>query len=190
MDAIAKEGVRFTNGYSSGCICSPGRVGLMTGRYKARTGHDANPAKPGRELLLSEVTIAQRLKAAGYHTGIVGKWHLGDAGPEFMPMARGFDFAMGTTGNLGEGGIHPFYRGGEMLKEMDGAPITSPIFAREACTYIESQKISHGFYTCRLMPSVLPSSRHPIGWKNSSILINAKQLTRHWSVKRMKRSVP
>ncbi len=43
IDALAKSGVRFTNGYSSGCICSPGRVGLLTGRYQARTGHDANP---------------------------------------------------------------------------------------------------------------------------------------------------
>ena len=64
MDALAVSGVRFTEGYSSGCICSPGRVGLMTGRYQARTGHDANPGKPGRELLPGETTMAQRLKSA------------------------------------------------------------------------------------------------------------------------------
>ncbi|GEP43640.1 sulfatase-like hydrolase/transferase [Brevifollis gellanilyticus] len=140
MDSIASSGVRFTNGYSSGCVCSPGRVGLMTGRYQARTGHDANPTREGRELLLSEKTIAQHLKPAGYTTGLVGKWHLGDTSAEFLPQARGFDFSMGTVGNLGEGKGPSFYRGSELLKELEGEPITSPIYAREACGFIESNK--------------------------------------------------
>ena len=140
MDRIATDGVRFTNGYSSGCVCSPGRVGLMTGRYQARTGHDANPTREGRELLLSEKTMAQHLKPAGYTTGIVGKWHLGDTSPEFMPLARGFDFAMGTVGNLGEGKGPSFYRGSELLKELEGAPVTSPVYAKEACGFIDANK--------------------------------------------------
>jgi arylsulfatase A-like enzyme len=137
MDSIATNGVRFTNGYSSGCICSPGRVGLMTGRYQSRTGHDANATNRGRELLLSETTMAQHLKAAGYTTGIVGKWHLGVSGPEFMPASRGFDYSIGTVGNLGEGDGPTFYRGTELMKELDGAPITSPAFAKEACGFME-----------------------------------------------------
>ena len=140
MDRLATDGVRFTNGYSSGCVCSPGRVGLMTGRYQARTGHDANPTREGRELLLSEKTMAQHLKPAGYTTGIVGKWHLGDTAPEFMPLARGFDFAMGTVGNLGEGKGPSFYRGNELLKELEGAPVTSPVYAKEACGFIDANK--------------------------------------------------
>jgi arylsulfatase A-like enzyme len=140
MDRLATDGVRFTNGYSSGCVCSPGRVGLMTGRYQSRTGHDANPTREGRELLLSEKTIAQHLKPAGYTTGIVGKWHLGDTAPEFMPLARGFDFAMGTVGNLGEGKGPSFYRGSELLKELEGAPVTSPVYAKEACGFIDANK--------------------------------------------------
>ena len=140
MDRLAADGVRFTNGYSSGCVCSPGRVGLMTGRYQARTGHDANPTREGRELLLSEMTMAQHLKPAGYTTGIVGKWHLGDTAPEFMPLARGFDFAMGTVGNLGEGKGPSFYRGNELLKELEGAPVTSPVYAKEACGFIDANK--------------------------------------------------
>ena len=140
IDALAKGGVRFTNGYSSGCICSPGRVGLMTGRYQSRTGHDANPTKTGRELLLSETTMAQRLKSAGYTTGIVGKWHLGDTAPQFMPLARGFDFAVGSVGNLGEGKGPSFYRGAQKLADLAGAPITSPVYAREAITFVEQSK--------------------------------------------------
>ena len=140
MDSLATNGVRFTNGYSSGCVCSPGRVGLMTGRYQARTGHDANPTREGRELLLSEKTMAQHLKPAGYTTGIVGKWHLGDTSAEFMPLSRGFDFAMGTVGNLGEGKGPSFYRGNELVKELEGEPVTSPVYAREACGFIDSNK--------------------------------------------------
>jgi arylsulfatase A-like enzyme len=140
MDSLAANGVRFTNGYSSGCVCSPGRVGLMTGRYQARTGHDANPTKEGRELLLSEMTMAQHLKPAGYTTGIIGKWHLGDTDPKFMPLSRGFDFAMGTVGNLGEGKGPSFYRGNELIQELEGAPVTSPVYAREACGFIDSNQ--------------------------------------------------
>lgn len=140
MDALAAGGVRFTNGYSSGCVCSPGRVGLMTGRYQARTGHDANPTREGRELLLSEITMAQHLKSAGYATGIVGKWHLGDTDPKFMPPARGFDFAMGTVGNLGEGKGPSYYRGSELIQELPGAPVTSPVYARESASFLESNR--------------------------------------------------
>jgi arylsulfatase A-like enzyme len=57
-----------------------------------------------------------------------------------MPQARGFDFAMGTVGNLGEGKGPSFYRGAELLKDLEGAPITSPVYAREACGFIESNK--------------------------------------------------
>lgn len=140
MDALAAGGMRFTQGYSSGCVCSPGRVGLITGRYQARTGHDANPTKAGRELLLSETTLAQHLKTAGYTTGLVGKWHLGDTSAEFMPTARGFDYAMGTVGNLGEGKGPSFYRGKDRIEELSGAPVTSPVYARESSGFIEANQ--------------------------------------------------
>jgi arylsulfatase A-like enzyme len=137
IDALAANGVRFTQGYSSGCVCSPGRVGLLTGRYQARTGHDANPGK-GEDLPLTETLLPQRLKAVGYATALIGKWHLGTGSPESFPASRGFDFSMGTTANLGEGKGPGFYRGTELLTELPGAPVTSPIYAREACRWIDS----------------------------------------------------
>ncbi len=76
------------------------------------------------------------MKTAGYTTGIVGKWHLG-TGPQYLPAARGFDFSIGSAGNLGEGG---FYQGTELLPTLEGAPITSPVYAREACGFIERSK--------------------------------------------------
>lgn len=137
MDSIAAKGVRFTDGYVSACVCNPSRVGLMTGRYQARTGNDANGGKrPGTEFLLSETTMGQRMKAAGYTTGLVGKWHLG-TGPQYLPAARGFDFSVGSAGNLGEEG---FFKGTELLENLPGAPITSPGYAKEACGFIERSK--------------------------------------------------
>ncbi len=144
IDAIARAGVRFTDGYVSACVCSPSRVGLMTGRYQSRTGHDANTTRrEGSGLDLRETTSAQRMKAVGYATGLVGKWHLGDS-PEHLPVARGFDEALGTVSNLGEGG---FFRGRELANELPGAPVTSPVFAREAIGFIERHRQAPWFLT-------------------------------------------
>jgi len=93
IDSIAKNGVRFTNGYVSCPVCSPTRAGLQTGRYQQRFGHEFNPGPNPEDnfgLPLSEVTIGDRLKKAGYATGFVGKWHLGFK-PEMHPMKRGYD---------------------------------------------------------------------------------------------------
>jgi arylsulfatase A-like enzyme len=97
IDSIGKNGVRCTSGYVSSPMCSPSRAGLLTGRSQSRFGHDINwepewPVDPNdrRGLPLREKTIADHLKAAGYHTGIVGKWHLGEAAP-FHPHKRGFN---------------------------------------------------------------------------------------------------
>src|SRR5215216_3724395 len=81
LDALAASGVRFTNGYVSGPYCSPTRAGLLTGRYQTRFGHEFNPGAKGPDsgLPLTETTLADHFKKAGYATGLVGKWHLGDA---------------------------------------------------------------------------------------------------------------
>lgn len=101
LDKLAKRSLRCTSGYVSHPFCSPTRAGLMTGRYQQRFGHENNPAwlpedtKAG--LPLSQTTLAQVLKTAGYTTGAVGKWHLG-AHPSFHPNKRGFDDYIGALG--------------------------------------------------------------------------------------------
>lgn len=101
IDSIAADGVRFSSGYSSHPFCSPMRAGLMAGRYQHRFGYTNNvaydPHNDRMGLPASEKTIASRLKAAGYQTGMVGKWHLG-AAANFHPLRRGFDFFYGFLG--------------------------------------------------------------------------------------------
>src|SRR2546423_11485219 len=88
IDTLAKNGVRCTSGYVSGPYCSPTRAGLMTGRYQQRFGHEFNPGGGNAGLPLDQVTVADRLQAAGYATGLDGKWHLGGA-PHFHPQKGG-----------------------------------------------------------------------------------------------------
>ena len=101
LDALAKSGVRCTNGYVTYPVCSPSRAGLLTGRYQARFGHDNNPVYDPLDnhegLPLTETILPQFLKRAGYRTGWIGKWHLGSA-PAFVPWARGFDESFGFIG--------------------------------------------------------------------------------------------
>src|SRR5688500_16547489 len=81
LDSIARNGARFTSAYVSCPVCSPTRAGLMTGRYQQRFGHEFNPGPAPSEIFglpTSETTLAQPLKSAGYKTGMVGKWHLGN----------------------------------------------------------------------------------------------------------------
>ena len=140
IDGLAAGGVRCTQGYISAPQCSPTRAGLMTGRYQQRFGHDFNSAIEGSNLSLTEVTLAQRLKMAGYKTGLVGKWHLGDDDAHH-PLARGFDEFFGFLG-----GANPYLPAGpkavvpRILRGQDPADekgFLTEAFAREASAFIE-----------------------------------------------------
>jgi arylsulfatase A-like enzyme len=147
VDSIARNGVRFNNGYVSCPVCSPTRAGLMTGRYQQRFGHELNPGPADQAaenfgLPLSETTVANRMKALGYTTGITGKWHLGYR-PEFHPLKRGFDEFFGFLG-----GAHSYVdaladksnlilRGVEPVNEQ--AYLTEAL-GREAVAFIERHR--------------------------------------------------
>lgn len=142
IDSLAGGGIRFTNGYVSCPVCSPTRAGLMTGRYQQRFGHESNPGPlRGSDefgLPLSEVTIADRLKAAGYTTGMVGKWHLGNS-RKYLPPSRGFDEFFGFPGgahsylDLQPKGNNPIMRGFEPVPEQE---YLTDALSREAVAFV------------------------------------------------------
>lgn len=121
LHALAKEGVVCRQGYVSGHVCSPTRAGLMTGRYQQRLGLYTG-GEAGSGLPMAEKIFPQYLKARGYTTGQLGKWHLGPT-PEWSPALRGFDEVFGFLGR----GAHdyfklddpadPIYRGTEVVSE-------------------------------------------------------------------------
>jgi arylsulfatase A-like enzyme len=148
-DALARRGVRFTQMYAPSAICSASRAGLMTGRFPPRAGVPGNcsstKGQPG--MAAEEVTIAEMLKAAGYATGHVGKWHLGYT-PETMPNGQGFDHSFGHMGGCIDNYSHFFYwagpnrhdlwRNGEEIWE-DGR-FFMDLMAEECQRFIEKNK--------------------------------------------------
>ncbi|MBY0508178.1 MAG: sulfatase [Bryobacteraceae bacterium] len=121
LDALAREGVRFTNGYAACPVCSPTRASIMTGKYPARLG--LTDWIPGRKqwptakvltpafaqaLPLPEVTLAELLAPLGYVSASVGKWHLGGKGN--LPTEQGFALNYGGTDKGSPGSYFPPYK--------------------------------------------------------------------------------
>ena len=126
IDRLAAEGMRFTDGYAAGCVCSPTRASILTGKYPARLhitaaipveGHLRLSSPPRllprpycHNLPLEEVTIAKAFRESGYATAIVGKWHV-CWDKEFFPEHHGFDVNIGGNG-MGNPGSYFFpYKG-------------------------------------------------------------------------------
>lgn len=143
MDSIAKEGIRFTNAYVTAPVCAPSRAGLLSGRWQDRFGFEGNP-EPGAiwGLPLTEKTIAERLKACGYATGIFGKWHQGET-PEFHPNKRGFDEFFGFLS-----GMHSYFQAndpkwGPLMRNSDPVPLDKYLtqaIAGESADFIDRHK--------------------------------------------------
>jgi arylsulfatase A-like enzyme len=107
IDRMAAEGAKLTSFYVAGSVCTPSRSALMTGCYPKRIGLAGGVFLAGDQngLHPDETTIAEVLKAAGYATGMFGKWHLGDQ-PQFLPTRQGFDEFFGIPYSHD---IHPFH---------------------------------------------------------------------------------
>ncbi|MCP4314297.1 MAG: sulfatase-like hydrolase/transferase [Bacteroidetes bacterium] len=135
IDALAKDGVIFSQGYVSAPVCGPSRAGLMTGRNQVNFGFDNNPIvdlpqfdKNFVGLPVEEKTMADRLAELGYINGLVGKWHLGEA-EHFHPLKRGFHEFWGYLG-----GGHDYFP-----SKPDGKNYHREII----CNYKEPQAISY-----------------------------------------------
>ncbi len=97
LDALARAGLQCTDAYVAAPQCFPSRAALLTGRYAQRFGIEHNMSASPANLPLDQPTLAERLRAAGYATGLVGKWNLGED-EAHHPIARGFDEFFGFLG--------------------------------------------------------------------------------------------
>ncbi|MDE0888900.1 MAG: sulfatase-like hydrolase/transferase [Phycisphaerales bacterium] len=152
LDRLATESVVLEACYVTASVCSPSRAGMLTGRYQQRCGHEYNLPGEARRveggLPLTERTIADRMRAAGYATGLIGKWHLGLA-PAFHPTNRGFDefhgFRAGSRSYFGNEALTGGDRGYEHVRpggrtaevESEIAYLTDTI-ARDAVDFIRN----------------------------------------------------
>jgi arylsulfatase A-like enzyme len=103
IDRLAQNGLRFTQAYSGSTVCAPARSVLMTGRHTGHTRVRGNARIP---LQPEDVTVAEVLKNAGYATGLIGKWGLGEPGTTGIPNRKGFDYFFGY---LNQRHAHNYY---------------------------------------------------------------------------------
>jgi len=162
LDALASEGLKLTSFYASAPVCSASRYSLLTGRYAVRAGINGALMPESRSGLgAGETTIADILKAAGYRTGMVGKWHLGNK-PGFFPTEHGFDSYFGLL--YSNDMIRPWvqtdvpirlYRGIQALPgEVDNGALTER-YTEEALAFIRENKGRPFFlYLAHSMPHV------------------------------------
>ncbi|MBM3856153.1 MAG: N-acetylgalactosamine 6-sulfate sulfatase [Verrucomicrobia bacterium] len=146
IDRLAAEGLRFTAMRANCTVCSPTRAALLTGRYPDRAGVPGvirtQPSNSFGFLAPSLPTLANHLRAAGYHTAIVGKWHLGLASPN-TPNERGFDFFHGFLGDMMDSYTTHLRHGNNYLRR-DQQVITATghatdIFTTWACDYLRER---------------------------------------------------
>lgn len=149
IDALAKEGTRFTDYYAAAPICSPSRAGLLTGCYPRRVGNHiwVHRADSRTGIHPDELTLAELFKDNGYATACIGKWHLGFEEP-FLPRNQGFDHYFGLLHNLDpvevvyfedKGGV-PLMRNEDIIKRPADPSELTKLYTDEAIDFIERNK--------------------------------------------------
>ena len=153
VDKLAAEGMRFTDHYAGSTVCAPSRCALMTGLH---TGHCLVRGNARVPLRPSDITVAELLKKAGYTTGIIGKWGLGEAGSTGIPNKQGFDYWFGYLNQRHAHNYYPEYlwRNEEKVRLKNVVKSVNPpggvatkrveyshdLFAREALAFVERNK--------------------------------------------------
>jgi arylsulfatase A-like enzyme len=136
LDRLMAESVCLTQHYAGSCVCAPARASFLTGRYPHRTGAiDTREVRGLDRLALREKTMGDTFRAAGYVTGLIGKWHLGEIDPRFHPNARGFDEFIGFRGGYWDYYDWRLDYNGSVRKS-DGRYLTD-LFTDEAVAFIE-----------------------------------------------------
>ena len=157
LDGMAAEGVRFTQAYANAPLCTNTRVAMMTGRYQYRYKiglteplRHASKGDPTMGLPAAQPTLPSRLRAAGYRTSLVGKWHVG-ALPHFGPLKSGYDAFYGIMGGytgyftkIGDGNQYDFYEDETTIE--DQGYVTDLITARAVKTIDEAAQSGQAFF--------------------------------------------
>jgi len=153
IDNMAEEGVRLTRFFSCASICSPSRSGLMTGRYPIRNGVNNNfgPSVNPASVIVGaftdmglvgmntrEITLGQAMKAQGYATCCIGKWHLGDL-KKYLPTSRGFDHYFGIPYSNDMDPVR-LYNDTDMIEYPVNQKTLTQRYTREALQFIEANK--------------------------------------------------
>ena len=151
IDRLAAEGVVLTNFYSSANVCTPSRAGIMTGRYSIRMDcHQVIDPDSEKGLPESEITLAEELKNSGYHTALIGKWHLGHT-PEHWPTNHGFDYYYGLPYSNDMTPLALYRASGKIEEPVDQNTLTRR-YTEEAIAFIDDHAadfffvfLSHAF---------------------------------------------
>jgi len=185
IDRLAAEGVRFTSCYSGSTVCAPSRCALMTGKH---TGHCRIRSNARVPLLPEDVTLAEVLHDAGYATGIIGKWGLGEPETTGLPTRQGFDFWFGYLNQQHAHNYYPDYlwRGEERVPlandVTDGVATkrvtySADLFAKEALSFLEQHQEDRFFL---YLPFTLPHANNEAGKQGMEVLSDAPYADEPW----------
>jgi arylsulfatase A-like enzyme len=165
LDALADEGLTFTNYYAPSALCSPSRAGLLTGRYPYRSGIKSwIPEDSGVYLRDEEITLAEVLKSVGYRTALMGKWHLNSdlgSNKEPQPRDQGFDAFYGHNAFQVPTNHNPtnIYRDNIALGMQEG--YTADLYVSEAISWLEGSDRSQPFFLYLSMAEPHTSIENP-----------------------------
>lgn len=198
LDRMAAEGARFTSFYSAAPVCTPSRVGLLTGRYPIRAGQ---PGNTGPDTLgglpLREILLPQILKPLGYRSMAIGKWHLGFQPEEYLPVRRGFDSWLGLP--YSNDMIPPWVKTDRPLRlYRDATPVgevrqqddLTPMYTDEAVRFLRENRSRPFFlYLAYSMPHLPVSAPASMRGRSRGDLYGDVIETLDWSAGRIRRAL-
>jgi len=166
IDSLAKNGIRFTDGYVTSSQCGPSRAGLITGRYQNRFGFESNEQAHIPGIPVTEPIISERLRGAGYATGMMGKWGVANY-HEGHPQQRGFDTTFWNhNGNRLFHDVPTRHNPGIMVRHGNDkkdvlTEYSTDAFTREAVKFITANKAKPFFLYLPYVTPHLPREARP-----------------------------
>ena len=163
LDRMAAEGLKFTQMYAGSTVCAPSRAVLMTGQHLGHVWVRGNGRGEKQSLRVEDVTVAERLKSAGYATGLIGKWGLGDEGEvEWIgrPTNQGFDYFFGYLNQRHAHNYYPafLWEGGRKVQLNNVVPGDGPFGQGWATKRVE---YSHDLFAAKALDWVRDHRKKP-----------------------------